>query len=44
MNDSLKKLVNLLFELAKNGFYGKFTISFQNGKIINCVKEESFKL
>ena len=44
MNDSLKKLVDILFEVLKNGFYGKFIITIQHGKIVNCEKRESIKL
>ncbi len=43
MNDSLKKLTAILFDLCKNGFYGSFTIKFEHGKIVNCIKEESIK-
>ena len=27
----------------KNGFYGKFTINIQNGKIVNGVREDGKK-
>ena len=44
MDNILKKLMELLLALCKDGFYGSFTISFQNGKIVNCEKKESIKL
>jgi hypothetical protein len=43
MDDTLKKLMEKLFDLCKNGFYGSFTINFQNGKIVNWNKSESGK-
>lgn len=43
MTDSLKKLTAILFDLCKNGFYGSFTINFQNGKLVNWNKVESGK-
>lgn len=40
----MKKLIEILAGLIDNKFYGSIKINFQNGKIVNCVKEESFKL
>jgi len=40
----MQKLIEFIKELMNKGFYGKITINFQNGKIVNCVKEESIKL
>jgi hypothetical protein len=36
--------IELIKALIEAKFYGKVTINFQNGKIVNCVKEESIKL
>ena len=44
MDDKLKKIAEMLFLLCRGNFYGKLTINFQNGKIVNCVKEESIKI
>ena len=40
----MTKLIDIIKELMGKRFYGKITINFQNGKIVNCVKEESIKL
>ncbi|MCK5611709.1 hypothetical protein KAR91_58110 [Candidatus Pacearchaeota archaeon] len=40
MDNSLKKIATILFDLCKAGFYGKFVINFQNGKIVNGVRED----
>ena len=45
----MKKVESLIALLIKLGvindtYYGTLTIKFQNGKIVNCIKEESIKL
>lgn len=43
LDNSSKKIMEILFELCKDGFYGKFTINIQNGKIVNGVKVDGKK-
>lgn len=40
----MKKLMVLVSILKETFFYGKLTIKFENGKIVQCLKEESIKL
>lgn len=45
----MKKVELLIDILIKLGlidetYYGSLTIKIQNGKIVNCIKEESIKL
>ena len=40
----LKKLVDLIQGLIDKKFYGKLTISFEAGNIVNIKKEESIKI
>jgi len=37
LDNSLKKIATIIFDLCKPGFYGKFIINIQNGKIVNGV-------
>jgi hypothetical protein len=43
MDNTLKKLCDLMFGLMKGNFYGSLTINLQGGKIVNIEKKESIK-
>ncbi len=42
----IEQLINVLIKLGliDETYYGTLTIKFQNGKIVNCTREESIKL
>jgi hypothetical protein len=43
---NLNRLIKIITDLLSRkdpGFYGKLTISFENGKIVNVKQEESLK-
>jgi hypothetical protein len=40
----MAKLIALIKDLAEGCYYGKIVITFENGKPVNCIKEESIKL
>lgn len=40
----MAELFEIIKALIQRNFYGKLTINFQGGKIVNVVKEESIKL
>lgn len=42
--ETLKKLFEIIKHLIETKFYGSFTIKFENGKVIQCKKDESIKL
>jgi len=44
MGNVLTKLYDIIKALVDGKFYGSFTIKFEGGKIVHCIKEESFKL
>ena len=39
----VRNLLNLMLNLAGNDFYGKLIITFEKGKVVHAVKEESLK-
>lgn len=40
---NFNKLSKIITDLISRGFYGKLTISIENGKIVHVKKEESLK-
>ncbi len=44
MSQTEKAIKDLLIKLLDDKFYGKITVNYKDGKIVNVVKEESIKL
>jgi hypothetical protein len=40
---NLNKLQKILTDLIARGFWGKITISFEKGQVVNVKKEENIK-
>jgi len=40
----VEKLIDYIKNLILNKFYGKITISFENGKIVHVKEEKNLKL
>ena len=40
----METLINILKKLIIDKFYGKITITFENGKIVHVEKRESIKV
>jgi hypothetical protein len=40
----VNRIIKLIQDLVKNGFYGQLILNFEAGKIVLCKKTESIKL
>ncbi len=44
MEKEMKVLIDYLLKLTQIDFYGKLTVSYEKGKIVNIKKEENLKI
>ena len=42
--EAIERLFQFMSECAENGFFGKVTVSFQNGKVADVKVERNFKV
>lgn len=44
IKESIDKLLKIIDNHARNSFFGKLTINFENGKITHLKEEKTYKL